>query len=136
MEFVQPPYSGEQIAYLNDWQLDGSRFCPADTCPYESLIDHGHENRFRGILIATRDGLVCPHCGFLITGVSAEHLKRERLYAQVYGVMGPMITAGAVIKRLQHALEYYTSLQNANKPMADHIIAHIRQRLADAPIGK
>lgn len=59
----EPPWTQQQVDYLNDFQKDG-RFHPF-TCPNRSPQTHVvRVARQFGVLVATADGWVCPDCDY------------------------------------------------------------------------
>lgn len=65
-DFVEAPFSDEQIQLLNEFQTGTGKSFPGHpfTCRDRGDGRHGDEGGDTGVLIATPDGWVCPHCDY------------------------------------------------------------------------
>lgn len=67
LERITAPFSPEAVQALNEYQTDTSDAPPMHpfTCANRGDGNHGSEGGDLGVLIATVDGWVCPHCHYV-----------------------------------------------------------------------
>lgn len=63
---ISSPFTQEAVQALNEYQTDTANARPMHpfTCANRGDGNHGSEGGGKGILIATVDGWVCPHCEY------------------------------------------------------------------------
>jgi len=61
-EQIEAPWESDQVKSLNDWQIHGDM--PAFTCIKRDDGEHRHIGRDTGMLIATKNGWICPFCDY------------------------------------------------------------------------
>lgn len=134
---ITAPFTPAQVQVLNERQVhvDGSMPVHPFTCPNRgegitfdaactadtSRATHGNEGGDRGVLIATEDGWVCPHCGYRQDWAFAEMaeppvplgemFKDFPTIAEIYGVVRP--------EALDQLIAQYRELSAQGKPGAE-----------------
>lgn len=134
---ITAPFTHAQVQVLNERQVhvDGSMPIHPFTCPNrgdgityddagtadDSGATHSKEGGDRGILIATEDGWVCPHCGIRQDWAYAvmaerpvpagEMFKDFPTIAEIFGVVRP--------EALDQLIVHYRSLAAQGKPGAE-----------------
>jgi hypothetical protein len=66
MPQIEAPFDESQVAWLNQAQTHTGKGMPIHpfTCASRSDGQHGEEGGDLGVLIATTQGWVCPHCDY------------------------------------------------------------------------
>lgn len=150
---IQAPFTPAQVQYLNERQchVDGSMPIHPFTCPnrgdgitYDesgaadvSLATHSTEGGDRGLLIATEQGWICPHCGYTQPWAYAlmaeppvpvgEIFKDFPTIDQIYGHVQPTI--------LDQLIADYRALAAQGKPGAEIMWFCLeRRRMALMPL--
>jgi ribosomal protein S27AE len=75
-----PPEQVEQLNRIQRGELDGN----PHTCPNRSIMPHHDNGREIGCLLATKDGWVCPDCGYtegVLHDLSQETLSATDMFA-------------------------------------------------------
>ena len=67
LDKISAPFTQEAVQALNEYQTDTANARPMHpfTCGNRGDGSHGSEGGDNGILIATVDGWVCPHCEYI-----------------------------------------------------------------------
>lgn len=75
---IRPPFTPEQVQRLNEGQTNtGDGMIHPYTCRYRSEKPHGHVGGDLGVMIATRDGWVCPYCDYTQEWAASALLERR-----------------------------------------------------------
>ncbi len=132
---IEAPFTPAQVQALNERQchVDGSMPIHPFTCPNrgdgityneagaadESRATHGTEGGDRGLLIATEQGWVCPHCGYT--------------QSWAYSAMAePPVPVGEIFKDFPTIAEIYGQVRPA---ALDRLIADYRALAAKGKPG-
>ena len=63
MHLIEAPWTPEQIETLNRLQR-GELYGHPYTCPHRGEVPHHDNGHDTGCLLATKDGWLCPDCGY------------------------------------------------------------------------
>ncbi|HKB54415.1 MAG TPA: hypothetical protein VKD22_10465, partial [Ramlibacter sp.] len=85
---IRPPWTPDEVATLNAWQHNG------EVHPYTCGNDHDGDR----VLVATRDGWVCPTCDY--TQAWAHHVSTPDLVQLTNPRSGNMVTVDRTTGRI------------------------------------
>lgn len=130
-DFTQAPFSEIDVQRLNEYQTStgpGVPFHPF-TCGNRDDGEHSAVGGDTGILIATQEGWVCPHCGY--TQDWAHVFMTQRFEAPSELSFLSKMRSTAARKALEVALLEYQALAAHGARGADVMVACLLRRQAE-----
>lgn len=133
--FLQAPFTPDQVQRLNEWQTGTHGSMPVHpfTCANRSDGGHGTEGGDTGVLIATNDGWVCPHCDY--TQDWAHRMMAEPQNAASLLSMLPSAWAGRMEESAREVLHTrmagYRALAAAGLSGAETMVASLTRRMLE-----
>lgn len=135
LEQIFVPFSPEQVQHLNEYQCavnGGMPFHPF-TCRNRGDGHHGEEGGDRGVLIATEDGWVCPHCDYTQNWAHADMAKQPIPLGQVFkdfpeAQQMMLSTQTDTVQKLAQRIEAYRHLAGESRRGAGVMLSCLLRR--------
>lgn len=129
---LEAPFENDAVFNLNTFQThtSGGFVGHPYTCANRSDGMHGEEGGDLGVLIATTDGWVCPHCSY--TQKSAHPMMAKRATPVAHRFFGAL-THDQLRDTVSRRIEAYTRLcqEKPGAPGALVMLSSLRIRLAE-----
>lgn len=131
-DIITAAFTSEQVQHLNEYQTHTAGGLPAFhpfTCGNRSDGKHGTEGGDIGVLIATEDGWVCPHCDYTQKWAHGFMAGQEPNLVAIVGPAGRALVDAGLRGRIETKLAAYKALAAENRRGAAVMVECLTRRL-------
>ncbi|MGF6440344.1 hypothetical protein [Paraburkholderia youngii] len=133
MELIEAPFDARQVQFLNEFQVHVNPGLPGHpfTCHNRSDGAHGREGGDLGLLIATPEGWVCPHCSYVQSSAWDVMAERRELPVTVAEDVRSFLARRVKSEDVAKRIAEYEHLAAMGLKGADVMVRCLRVRMAE-----